>query len=1137
MRLPASIDRASAHSSVAGGALLRYPPFRATTRLSGKAPEWPLLAILVSCCLATLAAPGAAQPVAAPDTVAGAAVSQARVAAGHITDLIAGQLAPEVDVARLFRLPLADGDLVRTRAVLAMVDDGRLFDRARADSSVLTGLTGDQAALAIAQARFLRLPASRRNTLISQHEQAVRRAAAERERANQAAQELAGLRSTLSSLQAFLAGEKADSTALFLDALEVGGAMTSSARRAVLLDSAGADATAEEPSATDSADGAGALRRQVDLLRARILALSPEERSRLVAAQLAAPAMSATADEARRQVEESARAAAAARSEFERLIATERTRLLRVREAQARAEEGLAELGQLPEDVRELALGWRRQVRELLDRPQSGARRAADADRLYVQLVDALERVRGDLGRALGTSTTLDVQQLTPAPLDDAIPTGVPEEVDLEALHEELVDNLARLRNLDGTVRRERRDALFTAMTDMNAVRLSLIPALSGAMRGRVTGFGEEGFAQVRREVNQMTLTLRHTFVSGPARASLALQPLLHPTPRLVLSLLILVMLALGFRYWRRHGDDVLLMIERANATRQPPTLLSTGLALAIGYLRRVRRPLEWLILVTLFSWLIPEELNSAALRFLWILVRWVLFTAFMVQLLDVLAQGRRLDDPRAALRQRSLLLVAGVILVVGLILSLTSQSVGRGAIYNWVFRACWLLLIPVALILASWWRARIVALAEAAGPASPFLAWSARNHEGVFGNVVLVFAGVVLLFTGARAIVTRRVNEIALIREFSDQRQRVRAAARVAADEESGRFHPLPAAMVDGLAPHRVPSIDDPSIRTRPERPVPTLSPGAILALVGERGLGKSTMLGDLTFEFPPERVLRIPDVSGGFRSICSQLAALLDVECDLEQIRVALVETPGRVITVDDLQRLVVPAIGGLEDFDQLVELARTTSPATTWILAIGSPAWLYIRRARDDRAIFDSVVLLPRWNAADIRALVERRTEQSGLTPTFDPLDSSQVVTLDADLSPEERTRRAYFTELADYSAGNPAVAMEFWRRSLFLERDTRNVVVRTYRTPDTEVLAALPETTSFVLRTILQMEVASLDNIQRCTDLGSVTVSDATRILARMGVITEYEYGYRVTLFWYREVRRLLERRNLLGKVAA
>lgn len=1096
-----------------------------------------MVAALILTLMGALALPLSAEPTSPPSTAVETSVPPAQRDARYISDLIAGRLGSDVDASKLFDLPIGTADAIRTRAVLAMIEDPALYRRARGNHSVLAGLPNDQAALAVAQAEFLRLPRARRQALLETHQQAVEKANRERQNAAQAQERLVILQRTEAALRAFLAGQRADPAALSIDALEIGGAVQSAPRRAILIDPKGSTGSEPTDGTSPQNDDPEAITRRIDDLRAQILALPADERARLVALQANGPSPSQVADDAARQAAAASLAADQARNETQRLLATERARLLRVREAQARAEAMLTARRADGDQVLERALGWRRQVRELLDRPGSDPMKVVDADSLYLQLVDALKTIRGELRNALGTASALDDAKLTPPQTDDALGTNDARVRPLVKLHNDLSNGLVRLHGLEDAVRSNQREALFNAMIDMNEVRLSLIPALSGPMHGRITGFGEEGFAQVRREINQMMLTLRYTIVSGPKRVSAALQPLLHPTPQLVLSLLRLALVALAFQYWRRHGDAMLALAERSNASHRLPTLVSTGLALGISYLRKVRGPLDWFLFLIVLRWLLPTELDLSGLRIAWIIAEWVLLTALLVRLLDALAQGRRADDPRAALRQTSLRFVAGVILSVGLILSLTTQSVGKGAIYSWVFSACWFLLIPLALILAYWWRERILMLSQAAGPASPLLAWSARNQQGIFGNLARVIAGIVLMFAGARAIIVRRINEFALIRELSDQRQRTRAAARVAADEESGRFGPVQAEKLEILAPHRSPLTEDPGKRKTALNAMPALPPGAILALVGERGLGKSTMLDDLAHGIVGhDKVMRISVVADGFDSICAQLATGLDTDPEPEMLCKKL-GSQGGVVMVDDLQRLVVPAIGGLADFDRLVALARATSPGTSWIFAIGGPAWSYLNRARGDRTIFDKVVLLPRWEVSDLRMLIERRTTQAGIDPFFDPLESAGLVTLDADLSPEERTRRAYFAELADYSAGNPAVALEFWRRSLFLERGTDKIVVRTYRTPDADALAALPENAIFVLRTILQMEMAQPVEIQRCTDLGSVIVSDSTHVLERLGVIAPYENGYRVTLFWYREVRRLLERRNMLGPTAA
>jgi hypothetical protein len=141
-------------------------------------------------------------------------------------------------------------------------------------------------------------------------------------------------------------------------------------------------------------------------------------------------------------------------------------------------------------------------------------------------------------------------------------------------------------------------------------------------------------------------------------------------------------------------------------------------------------------------------------------------------------------------------------------------------------------------------------------------------------------------------------------------------------------------------------------------------------------------------------------------------------------------------------------------------------------------------------------------------------------------------------DSDIAPEERARRRFFGELTDYVAGNPAVALEFWRRALFRDQVEELVAVRTYQTPDTAALFSLPKATQFVLRALLQMEIASVATIATSTDLPSVVIWDSLRALMKLGVISEIDGGYRLTLYWFQDVRRLLESQNLVvgGEVA-
>lgn len=728
------------------------------------------------------------------------------------------------------------------------------------------------------------------------------------------------------------------------------------------------------------------------------------------------------------------------------------------------------------------------QAAELAASKAPAEERRASADALYGRIVPALQTIRARLGAALDTDA------------------GAAE-----------------------------RKALYDAMIGLNRARLDTINQLSPDARRRVLGFGPEGVAQVGRELSQMSLDTRYNVRFYRERAPALLSALLHPTPAFVLIFFEFLLVGLLFRAWRRHGGALLERAEARVCERRPPTLWSNIRARLLAGLRRVRGPLDWLVLVQVVRWLLPDPRRFPGLELFWILLTWALIAAVLIRLVDAIARGDRREDPRARLRWKSLSLVGGTIVIVGMVLRIADTLVGKGAIYSWVLSVCWMLAPPIILLLAYWWRDRIVVLSTEGADKSAVLAWNARNPDGIAGLFGRVLAGAILMISGVRRLLIRQAKTIALVREIHGQRARKRAAEQVAQDRASGIYGALDDAVLAPLLPHRLP----PAGEGREGGEVAALSPaGAITAIVGYRGLGKSAALQALLERAgEPAARVRVAVGAGGLPALLADLAVALGAEvrreADADMILALLAQRPEIAdVAVDDVQRLVVPAIGGLADFDALVALARAAPPQLRWTVTIGGPAWSYLRRARHDRLVFDAVVQLPRWTTLQLRGLIEARTREAGIEPDFGQLIGDVPLSFDSEVTPEELNRRGYFELLGDFTGGNPAVALEFWRRSLFRRRETGQVVVRTFETPDVARVTALPQASLFVLRTIVQMDRATTRHIERSTDLAPIVIADALRGLERIGVIVPFDGGYRVALFWWAEVVRLLERRNLI-----
>jgi hypothetical protein len=132
----------------------------------------------------------------------------------------------------------------------------------------------------------------------------------------------------------------------------------------------------------------------------------------------------------------------------------------------------------------------------------------------------------------------------------------------------------------------------------------------------------------------------------------------------------------------------------------------------------------------------------------------------------------------------------------------------------------------------------------------------------------------------------------------------------------------------------------------------------------------------------------------------------------------------------------------------------------------------------------------------------------------------------------VSDAERTKQDFYRILWDYSDGNPEVALYFWRESLYRRPDDETVHVRLFSGPSAGQLDDLPSTFYFVLRTVVQLELAVEEDVVTCTDLSSAEVADALRAARVHGYIKGEGHLFEIDLRWYRAIISILRRKHLL-----
>ncbi len=894
---------------------------------------------------------------------------------------------------------------------------------------------------------------------------------------------------------------------------------------------------------------------RLDLDRARLdfLALPEAERTDKLTAhekrREEASKQGAGVDQAQKKAEDAAEAkkraldaAKRARSEAGRLVAEEEARLLGIKEDQARFEATLAKAEEKTSKRAEEALSWRRRVSSFVADRKARKTTAEEADALYEELRKTLRASRDELASALGSLSTSELPRAGADALD--VVGAAVDRSRVDALRKELTAQETKLEVRENKMRWEHARALLEQVESLNRDRLALYPHLTNEKRAALTGFNVSGIDQARSEGRQVTLVMRYQGRASWRWLTSLRDPNRDRAGEVVATLSLLKILVLGgaFFWWRRRARSFIKMLEERMNEARVEARGARWLVYAdrgVSLIERVHNPVAWLI----FVWGVVYFAGSAisdlyAMQLLWIVLSWTLGGNIVVHAIDVgFAHGVQLAGQRRtdALRYKSLRLVGRVIVTVGLFLALTNHLVGQGTIYSWVLSTCWFAAIPIVLVIVRWWQPVVFERLGLLRKKSGFVEWVLAQKDGWTSFPAAAAGGAYLVGLGTARMLRTYVSTFETTRRVLAYLFR-REVAKQARERGSRPTKPLAEETYISLSPQQglatpVPTVGDAEIASiieAIERPG-----GGVFALVGERGCGKSMLLERILGE--RREGVRMTCPLGGAGDFRAELTRVLKLPegADDAAIRKAL-DGLGEngVLLVDDAHRLVTPTIGGLDDFDRVIALARESSSQTTWVFCVGAVIWQYIERARGARPVFDDVIRVARWSEEHIAAMLKLRSKAAGVVPVFDDLVAEEEE--DEVLRHEQlaRTEASYYRLLWDYATGNPAVAVHFWRESLRID-DEGKVRVQLFSAPDTTDIERLPDPAIFVLRAIVQLELAQTEKIVAATMLPTRQVQDAVRYALFRGYLEQVGDRYRVTWSWFRAITRVLQRRHLLA----
>ena len=515
-------------------------------------------------------------------------------------------------------------------------------------------------------------------------------------------------------------------------------------------------------------------------------------------------------------------------------------------------------------------------------------------------------------------------------------------------------------------------EQLHATIVAIYDARLRLLEYISPLFRLELMSTDVSGTQALILELRFVLAQIHFQALSIPAAiVDLYQRVQIAPVPILWRLFLFFVAIAL-FRWWRRWFPETL---KRARASlleirpRNPAVLRRVK---TIWYLEQVRKPIEWLIFLNILFTMVELPGINYILEILSIIIQWILLGWFSVSVLNAIsARGDvGLAGEEARLRLRTFRLLATWLVLLGLGLDLAEMLTGVATLHAWIWRLFQILAIAVLIVLLGWWRSAIFQRLELEKDGSESVQGMLKHQEGWRSYWSAASGAVWLIANRLRRSVMRQFLRFGSDQALSSvtQTTQLDSGSPTANGEDSKPLN----------AESRRVLLRGDALNERYSRPsrrdlvrACETEQGGIISIVGERGIGKSTMLKQLK-SVREDRMLLLQCRSTEFSDLATDIAEALELRSPDPQKVAKKLESKGITeIALDDLQRLVLPVMGGQQGIMELAQFMEQVRLPIMWIVAVDSYSYQFMQRARADRATMGEFFVLQSWERrADCR-----------------------------------------------------------------------------------------------------------------------------------------------------------------------
>ncbi|WP_454441452.1 ATP-binding protein [Vibrio bathopelagicus] len=683
-------------------------------------------------------------------------------------------------------------------------------------------------------------------------------------------------------------------------------------------------------------------------------------------------------------------------------------------------------------------------------------------------------------------------------------------------------------------------ESSYVTLNSLNVSKQHLLEQTTAANRERLTGFGPYGVTQFKQEWRLTKLNVEYlVYFQTRSFKALITDIFISPVPVIWASLKVLfIYFAL---VWWLSNSTRLIELFRVNfleAKQNPPFLVRL-----IWYVSRAHRAIAWLIAITISLRILSSIPSLQHLIFLEIFTWWILGGSIAISFILEFAFriSRTSNKEVIALRLSTIRRYVWSFIVAGVILQISIRTLGKGTIYSWIYSALFFWFVLVTISVLRLWRAKVFDALHHISDRPVWVNWAVNRQETFILNILATAIGVVWL-----TVYTFQHRIMALLSGYTLFSQalaylfRIEVAKQSDLDKNQQNLVRIKGAQTfEYVLPGSIDStlIDYAGDEVKQlNRYLMSDSP-AICIVSGERGVGSTTLLYTLLHKVTNAEPIYVSCPYAGYKELLCHLAVSIGLEEEATEIQILAHLRKSEttyLIAIDNAQRLVKPMVGGLSDLIRLTNLLRRSKKNHRVVMSIAKSSWRFVDRARGERLLFDFVCFLPRWTEKQIGELLTSRINTELEKPlSFDGLVVPKQWDQD-EMTEEERARQGFYRILWHYSDGNPTVALRFFRLSLNRNKDTDQAVVRLFHVPEAQELENMPKPMLAVLRSIVQLEIASPEVLSDCTQLSIAEITGILRYFESRGYIGWSEEKAKISDHWFRHITNVLDRQHLLVK---